>query len=116
VTQVVRRVIRLKLVVKRICGTYANGKRRKRGEDTSPLSLLNPRSQISAPHDPDTRFPAFASKTPPDFPLNEFSVPYLASVRFLSFAEPFTMDEFEAALDLCCNNSSPGMDGIKFNI
>jgi hypothetical protein len=25
------------------------------------------------------------------------------------------MNEFEAALDLC-DNSSPGMDGIKFNI
>jgi hypothetical protein len=42
-------------------------------------------------------------------------LPYLACERFLWLAEPFAMDEFEAALDLC-NNSSPGINGIKFNI
>jgi hypothetical protein len=75
----------------------------------------NPRSQISAPYDPDAWLPAFASKIAPDFAPNEFIVPDLASERFLWLAEPFTMDEFQAALDLC-NNSSPGMDGIKFKI
>jgi hypothetical protein len=39
-----------------------------------------------------------ASKIAPDFTPKEFSVPYLASERFLWLAEPFTMDEFEAAL------------------
>jgi hypothetical protein len=39
----------------------------------------------------------------------------LASERFLWLAEPFTIDELEAALDLC-NNYSPGMDGIKYKI
>jgi hypothetical protein len=75
----------------------------------------NPRSQISAPHNPDAWLPAFASKITTELALNEFSVPYLASERFLWLGKPLTMDEFEAALDLC-NNFSPGMDGIKFNI
>jgi hypothetical protein len=116
VSQVARRVIiRFTLIVKRTCGIYANGKRRKLGEDTAPLShmknplldiwkmarrFLNPhRSQISAHHDPDAWLLAFASKIAPDFALNEFSVSYLASERFLSLEEPFIMDEFEAALD-----------------
>jgi hypothetical protein len=36
VTQVARRVRRLTLIVKRTCGIYANGKRRKRDENTAP--------------------------------------------------------------------------------
>jgi hypothetical protein len=63
------------------------------------LGFLNPRPQISALHDPDAWFPAFASKIAPDFALNEFSDPYLVSKRFLLLEEPFILDEFEAALD-----------------
>jgi hypothetical protein len=40
VTQVAVTVVRLTLIVKRNCGSYANGKRRKRGEDTAPLSHM----------------------------------------------------------------------------
>jgi hypothetical protein len=100
VTQVARRVIRLTLIKKRTYRIYANGKRRKRRRYCSPLTyetrlldiskmarkFRNFRSQIPAPHDPDAWLPAFASKTAPDFAPNEFSVPYLASKRFLYLA------------------------------
>jgi hypothetical protein len=33
--------------------------------------------------------------------------------KFGWLADAFTMDEFEVALDQC-NNSTPGLDGIKF--
>jgi hypothetical protein len=62
--------------------------------------VRNPRSQISAPHDPDAWLPAFALLRI----LLPMELACLASERFLWLAEPFTMDEFEAALDLC-NNS-----------
>jgi hypothetical protein len=86
-TQVAWTIIRLTLILKRTCGVYANGKRRKRVEDTAPHSQMktdcpdiwkmarrfrNCRSQISTPHDHDAWLPAFASKIAPDLDLMNY--------------------------------------------
>jgi hypothetical protein len=58
--------------------------------------------------------PGFASRIAPDFVPNQCHVPDDGgSTKFGWLAEAFTMDEFEGALDQC-NNSAPGLDGIKF--
>jgi hypothetical protein len=84
--------------VKRTCKIYANGKRRKRGEDTAHISFTY-ETQLS-----DIWKMA-----------RGFLVPYLAAQRFLWLVEPFTMDNFEGALELCIN-SFPGMLCYRLDI
>jgi hypothetical protein len=69
------------------------------------------RSPTVTDRNPDSWLPGFASRIGSDFVLNQNHVP--DGGRSTKLADAFTMDEFEGALDQC-NNSAPGLDGIKF--
>jgi hypothetical protein len=71
------------------------------------------RSPTMTDRNPDSWLPGFGSRIAPDFVPNQYHVPDGGSTRFRWLADAFTMDEFEGALDQC-NNSAPGLDGIKF--
>jgi hypothetical protein len=63
---------------------------------------------------PDSWLPGFASRIAPNFVPNQYHVlDGGRSTKFGWLADAFSMDEFEEALDQC-NNSAPGLDGIKF--
>jgi ribonuclease HI len=72
----------------------------------------NPSRSESISFCPEKWLPAFADKIAPAFVAPEFIIPECSS-RFNWLEEPFSADDLQAAIQLC-NNSSPGLDLIKF--
>jgi hypothetical protein len=65
--------------------------------------------------DPEIWLPGFASRIAPDFVPPGFDLPEIGSGRFSWLMDPLSLDELEAALNLC-NNSCPGLDGWRFSL
>jgi hypothetical protein len=73
----------------------------------------NPCTKFSASQNPERWLPKFATRIAPDFVPNWLHIPSETSQEFQWLAEPFSSEEFETALEQC-NNSSPGIDDLKF--
>jgi hypothetical protein len=59
--------------------------------------------------------PGFVSRIALDFVAPLLDLPEVGFSRFSWLAEPLSLDELEAALDLC-NNSCSGLDGLRFSL
>jgi hypothetical protein len=74
-----------------------------------------PFERISVGRNPEIWLPVFASRIALDFVLPGFDLPEIGSGRFSWLMDPLSLDELEAAFDLC-NNFCPGLDELLFSL